>query len=65
MVAEIDVWRVAQQLWESKGKGAEAGAAQYLKHCRRGGATDGVTFWLRVTDAITRLRDVRPPTLAH
>ncbi len=65
MVDEIDVWRAAQQLLDSKGDLAESEAARLRRQCERNGIEDGAAFWRRVEAAIGDLRDRGPAARVH
>lgn len=65
MIAEIDVWRAAEQL--IKWKGAEAGthASERAKELLVSGDRDGYEIWLQIGEAIAQLLTSEPDGPLH
>ena len=65
MIAEIDIWRVANLMLTRYGDEAVAESAKRAEELAADGDLAGVAVWLRVIDAIRQLAITTPVGPVH
>ena len=65
MIAEIDIWRVANLMLTRYGDEAVAESAKRAEELAADGDLGGVAVWLRVIDAIRQLAITTPVGPVH
>lgn len=61
MVAEIDIWRTANLLFQQHGEGAQLEAARLGDLAIEKGDPEGERVWVEVLKAVKSLMDIKPP----
>ena len=65
MIAEIDIWRVANLMLKRYGDEADIESAIRAEELADVGDWAGETIWRRIIAAIGQLENTRPPGLLH